>query len=87
MQAGLTISLSSMSSMNHNYIDEIDLIEREAEMEEVLNNFDLTSQNENDLQMGEVFLKEDLFGDNLSEVVTTCMILSFDSLFTITYEL
>ena len=70
MQAGLTISLSSMSSMNHNYIDEIDLIEREAEMEEVLNNFDLTSQNENDLQMGEVFLKEDLFGDNISEVVS-----------------
>ncbi len=59
-----------MSSMNHNYIDEIDLIEREAEMEEVLNNFDLTSQNENDLQMGEVFLKEDLFGDNISEVVS-----------------
>ena len=70
LQAGLTISLSSMSSMNHNYIDEIDLIEREAEMEEVLNNFDLTSQNENDLQMGEVFLKEDLFGDNISEVVS-----------------
>ena len=55
--------------MNCNYIDEIDLIEREAEMEEVLNKFDLTSQEENEIGVGEAFLKDDIFNDNISEVV------------------
>ena len=56
--------------MNCNYIDEIDFIEREAEMDEVLNEFDFISQQKNETEgIGEAFLKDDIFNDNISEMV------------------
>ena len=50
--------------MNRKYIDEIDLMERENEVDELLSNFD-------EIGINNVFLRDEIIDDNLLEKVPT----------------
>ena len=50
--------------MNRKYIDEIDLMERENEVDELLSNFD-------EIGINDVFLRDEIIDDNFLDKVTT----------------